>query len=729
MLGYRDPRTYAILLGFVATTGISAYRLSTAEGGPFSDRAIRFGTAAFALIVTCGLALGALRQVTVLGYLVAQTLLLIAVSRLDRSDRTSASRKNDGEEALKPGPAIAAISIVGALLVFGLAYGITHAPLTLYDSVSYHLFFPARWLQDRALSILPTPFSDEAQAYAPVNGELYFLWLMMPFHGDLLARIGQFPFALLGAATLYALARRLDAPPEHAIYPAAFFVLARQVTEQAVGANVDLICATMFLIALYLGIEAIERNRARDWIWWGVAVGLFCGTKYVAIVYAPVLLLVALSRGFRVRLLWASPGIALFALPWYLRNWVVAGSPLYPATLKVAGFTIAQGAFTRDAMLNTIFHTNDLRLFPTIVAHGYGAPLAIVWPPLAVFGVVAMVRRAWWPHGVLALTPLVMAPLFWFGFPVNIDSRFLMPALAAGLLPFAFVFRGRRAFDSAAHALLLAAMLWILVGAPTRIPARLPWFMGGWLDLDGLVAPSFVLAFLALATVLAVLLWQMAQSRRSVLATGFSFSVIAAAVLAIGAQTWCRPFVCDYLKTESPFIRPNLQVAWDWLAGNVTHATIAYTGINLPYPLTGERLTNRVMYVNIDGHPRWRFHDYDRAIRSGRLETPSSPLATSSGELKPVAARSGPRDDAVRPRYERMSGSKEAWIGNLAVLGVTHVFVAALSAYEIDQVWHNAGGFPIEDDWAASEPRFFRLVYENPQVHVYAVTLLSRNRA
>ena len=54
-------------------------------------------------------------------------------------------------------------------------------------------------------------------------------------------------------------------------------------------------------------------------------------------------------------------------------------------------------------------------------------------------------------------------------------------------------------------------------------------------------------------------------------------------------------------------------------------------------------------------------------------------------------------------------------------LGVGYLFVSALSAYEIDYVWHNGDGFPIEDDWARLDPDAFTVVYENPQVRIYAV--------
>lgn len=679
-----------------------------------TDALVRVAVVSFAVVVLCGLVLGGLRQLSIAGYLAAESALFLLSTIIPRRDMLPAMPHPIRLPAWLMGTG-------GALLAFAIAFAFGHAPMTLYDSVSYHLFFAGRWLQDGALSIIPTPFSDEAQAYTPANGELFFVWLMLPFHGDLLARFGQLPFALLTAATLVLLARRLGASVEHALYPAAFFVLARPTLEEAVGANVDLVCAGMFVTSIYFGITAFDRDRPRDWILWGVSLGLYFGSKYVALVYTPIFLLLAVVRGPRLRMLWALPGIALFALPWYLRNWAIAGSPIYPASLTIAGVTLARGAFTRAAMLNTVFHTSDLRLFPVIVAHAFGPTLFLVWIPFAVIGGIAMLRRGWWPAGTLVAIPLLMIPLYWFGFPVNIDSRFLMPAIAPALLPLAFTFRSRPRWDAGIRVAYALAMAWVLVGAPAEIPAQVPWFMGGWLTLRGLLPPAFVGWFLAVAGAIGVA-WRLGP-RETRWAMPFAACLLAATTtaLALGGERWCQPVRCDYLDTTSPFIRPNLLTAWDWMTEHTRQATVAYTGINLPYPLTGRQLTNRVVYANIDGRPRWRLHDYDRAYRAGRFTPAPPPLARSSGELMPVDDRPGPRDDAARPRYERLEGLRYAWVDNLRVLDVDYLFISALSAYEIDYVWHNAGGFPIEDEWAAADPRAFHLRFENPQVRIYAV--------
>jgi hypothetical protein len=319
-----------------------------------------------------------------------------------------------------------------------------------------------------------------------------------------------------------------------------------------------------------------------------------------------------------------------------------------------------------------------------------------------------------------------MAPLYWFGFPVNIDSRFLMPAVAPAILPLAFVFRESRAWNVVVHAVYVLGMLWILIGADAALPASLPWFMKGWLDLNGLITRPFVPWFGGLVILIGLSWWWSATKPRWVVPLTATVCIASAAVLATG-QRWCLRFQCEYLQTTSPYIRANLIESWRWLRENITQGTIAYTGINLPYPLTGDRLSNRVVYVNIDGRRHWRFHDYDRAYRTGQFVPRPPLLATSSGELMPISVRPGQRQDALRPRYERMEGFREAWIYNLQAEGITHLFIAALSAYEVDYVWHDERGFPIEQEWASSDPDF-RLIYENPQARIYAFGAHGRSR-
>jgi hypothetical protein len=676
------------------------------------DAIVRAATIAFAAVVFIGMTLGNLGLIGTVPYLTA-----FAVA----SAATLLLRPWPARKISTPRLPVHVAMIVLPMLAFIVAVGLVQSPLTLYDSVSYHLVFPAQWLQDHRLSIVATPFSDPAQAYQPGHGELFFLWLLLPFHGDLLARIGQLPFLLLGALSLYAIARRCGVRADHAAYAPLFFVLTRPVVEQAVGADVDLICAATFLASIHLGIAAVESDAPRDWALWGVIVGLFLGSKYLALVYVPVLLVLPLLRGPRLRALWAIPGLIAFGLPWYARNWIVTGSPIYPASLKVLGIVVSRGAFTRDAMNNSVFHVTSLRLLPAIVAHAFGAATALVWLPWTCVGLVVFAaHRRWWPGAYIAAVPFAIVLLFWLAVPDNADSRFLLSAAALGMVPLTFSFGKDRRWNACLHAAYTIGAAWILVGTPRQLPMRLPWFMGDWLSLEGIVSHASLPMFGALVAAVACLAY--VTSRRPAYAAPLLTAAFGAAclVVATSARAAYARDGSSLLSLSPTYIRAGMIAAWDWAHQNIAHATIANSGNNVPYPLFEDDLTNRVRYVNIDRHTDWRFHDYARGRKAGPADAPGR-LATASGQLMPLPP-GRPVDDASRPRYERWDGFREAWLANLKSAAVTHLFVSVLSAYEIDFVWHNAGGFPIEDDWARADPGAFRLVYANDQVRIYAVS-------
>ena len=153
------------------------------------------------------------------------------------------------------------------------------------------------------------------------------------------------------------------------------------------------------------------------------------------------------------------------------------------------------------------------------------------------------------------------------------------------------------------------------------------------------------------------------------------------------------------------------------------HSTIAYTGINLPYPLTGDaadqsRASTSTSTATCAGASTTTIAPTAR----GRFDPLPPLLAISSGELD---AGQPPRDRATM----RCGRATTAWrafetpgSATFARLGVDTSFVAALSAYEIDYVWHNdQAAFRSRTSGPAADPRSFRSMYENPEVQIYAV--------
>jgi len=246
----------------------------------------------------------------------------------------------------------------------------------------------------------------------------------------------------------------------------------------------------------------------------------------------------------------------------------------------------------------------------------------------------------------------------------------------------------------------------------------LPWFMGDWLALDGLVSPA-ALPLFAGSVVMAAMVCVLARRSPRARAPLTAVCYASCAALTVGAHGAYAHDRSSLLALSPTYIRSGMIEGWDWVQHHVEHATIANTGNNLPYPLFGEHLSNQVAYVNIDRHAEWRLHDYAR-VRGRAGATTSRDLAQPSGQLMPLG-QSRRASEASRPRYERWEGNADAWLRNLRSAKVTHLFVSVLSAYEIEYVWHNSEGFPVEDEWARTDPRDFTLLFENGQVRVYSL--------
>jgi hypothetical protein len=279
-------------------------------------------------------------------------------------------------------------------------------------------------------------------------------------------------------------------------------------------------------------------------------------------------------------------------------------------------------------------------------------------------------------------------------------------------------------WNTLSHLWLVAGVIWVLVGIDREVHLSLPWFMAGWLTLRGVLHPEFVLWFVAIAAVCGIAC-AAAAGRRLLTPTAVALTLAIGVTLAIGAERWCGDGArCGYLKIDDPHIRVSYLYGERWLGDHVRDANIAYAGINLPYPLSGSHLTNTVYYVNIDEHLSWRFDQYARSYERGELTAPASPLARPSGVLMPASGA-----DAVRPRYERRAGDPDKWKMSLERERIAYLFVDRLDAYEVDYQWHDAAGFPIENEWARTDPQSFRLTYANDDVRIYAVSLAMTDRA
>jgi hypothetical protein len=200
------------------------------------------------------------------------------------------------------------------------------------DTIAYHLLGPKVWLRNGVIRPVP----DNCHTAFPQTAETMF--------GALIAVGGSrapgfSSFVTFGVLLLVAasLAMRTGVDASGAWWVAAFVATMPTVYVGSVGCFVDGLYAAFVLAAIRIGADA---ERKRDWAIFGIFCGLAMGTKYTGILAFPALLLCVVwlrarlgAKGWREN--WKAVVVAIsvacvVAGPYYMRNWILLGCPIYP---------------------------------------------------------------------------------------------------------------------------------------------------------------------------------------------------------------------------------------------------------------------------------------------------------------------------------------------------------------------------------------------------------------
>jgi hypothetical protein len=315
-----------------------------------------------------------------------------------------------------------------------------------YDALSYHLPVPAEWLASGFVSFLP----HNAYGNMPAAAELLFapgLALAPERWGGLhFSRLVGLACAELAALAVFAAARRL-AGRRAALLAALVFLGGAWLSEITVNPYVEPVL-TLFVAATGLALLAALGRRRFDLgrlATAGLLAGAACCTKYPALVLLalPAALLAAAGGtlrhvGFR-RALAGGALVGTLALaaaaPWYLRNLVASGNPVYP----LAGRVLASRYWDEHKERRwSAEHRPRTRPVSAVVTAFWGrpraglenlllGPLPLIFLPIAAVAVIRRRRRG-------ALWPALLAAAFicgWAALTHQID-RFLYPVM--GLL-------------------------------------------------------------------------------------------------------------------------------------------------------------------------------------------------------------------------------------------------------------------------------------------------------
>jgi len=551
-------------------------------------------------------------------------------------------------------------------------------PAIATDALTYHLPAAAQWIQHGRLGLYEIWFHNPANTYSPLAGSVFIAWWVAPLGNDALARFVQLPALALLVVSMVNWCRQLGASLALASVLAVGAVLARPLVSQAILAKDDLYVAAFFMAAL-VGLTRWKQNPSAWRV--GLAVGLLISVKYTALLALPALLLML---PWRTELAppksWRPIAVALvvalvLAAPWYLRNGLLWGSPLFPVEVRVGGRRLLDGLFPTHA--DPALHS-AASLWGVLSGGYFGTPPLLLG--LWVVGWVVALAMNWRRLGTdpllrtCVLGPPLLLAVYVLASPYA-ELRFLYPALLMSASCWAMVVGSISGRWRAAMLLRYGPALLLLgVAALTAF--------------DRQHLPALLLSAAAGVAVGIALLLLSSRTR--------PLGPKLAAVAVVGIAGWSYVYWPAYLRDledEAPelwrqFYGP---VADVWAAVRTPEkvrrgATIAYTNTHLTYPLMGFRLDHRLVAVPC-GRGLVHVHDLPHFGRS----------------------LSGPQVQEALLEQIRKDADQSDWLKRLAASGAEYLVIS------------RQFGDTIEQAWVKADPRRFTLLLENQDAALYHI--------
>lgn len=356
-------------------------------------------------------------------------------------------------------------------------------PPESWDGLSYHMPILWRWVEQGNFGMAGW---SGPQRWFPWNGELLPAWLAVLDGRSLdAAKLAQLlALPLLGGAGAV-LGRRLAGRAWSAACALAFAALPIATIHAGVP-YVDALHAAFWLAAAAFAAAWDRSGRRVHLLFCALAFGLTMGTKSTVYFLAPLLLPLAATlalrpdrrRPFLLALPWAAA--AAFAAGGYTfaRNWVVAGSPIYPYSLKLAGITVFPGPLAPGELLVTVerwfvtgprgwlsypFHETMRGAIGYGTEDGFGPLFAAGWLLLPWAAYLSWRRRDRAALSFLALVPATA--LFFLTLHPTREPRYVIFLAGVPIAALAIALKGLRgAGRTAALALWGAGAAWGAIG-------------------------------------------------------------------------------------------------------------------------------------------------------------------------------------------------------------------------------------------------------------------------
>jgi hypothetical protein len=222
--------------------------------------------------------------------------------------------------------------VVGVtLLIAGLSFFNALTPAWDYDGLMYHLVGPKLFLEAGKIF----PFPDNWYVNGPFTIEMVFS-LGLGFGDDVFPKLIHFSLGVIYILAGYILARRI-LNRQGAWLSLALLLGIPTLPILAGFAYIDLGWGAFEALAVLAFLAWLQHDDERWLLMSGLMCGLAMGSKYLGLMGFGLLGLILAANGLRTNLrtlfskaLWFGIPAVLLASPWYLKNVIWFGNPVFP---------------------------------------------------------------------------------------------------------------------------------------------------------------------------------------------------------------------------------------------------------------------------------------------------------------------------------------------------------------------------------------------------------------
>jgi len=240
-----------------------------------------------------------------------------------------------------------AILLINRLCLILLAISLTVCMLLVLtpevgkDALTYHLGVPKMFLEHHGIYFIP----GNVFASYPFFSEMLYTWALS-ISGEVTAKGLHFTIALLILFSMWKFGRRYFPDDRFTLLSLLIFFTIPSVFQNAHVAYCDLTLAFYTFVAAYAFINWVHMKETL----WIILCGVFCGiamsVKFAGL-YLPLSGCVGILWGCRHHRIPTRKAVHLFSLyilftfiagaPFYLKNWIMTGNPLYPLFYNIFG--------------------------------------------------------------------------------------------------------------------------------------------------------------------------------------------------------------------------------------------------------------------------------------------------------------------------------------------------------------------------------------------------------